>query len=209
MNICYNLLKRAFVALFVLSALLISANFRSVAQESCNSKAAAAAEEEEETGAHKITFSLGHAHVNKGIEDNESKWLVMGAWAFNYDYLFNSKWALGLHNDLIMEDFSVEDRKDGEEKTILERERPLATKLVGSFKPGKHLTMMMGAGDEIAKGNNYFLSTIGLDYGWHLPGGWELGAELSYDIKWHAYDTWILGAGISKIISKHHNKHRG
>ena len=163
----------------------------------------------ESSSAHKISLAIGHAHIHEGIEGGEKKWLIVGSWALNYDYLINQKWAVGLHNDIILEDFTVEDRsKEGEEHTILERERPIATKLVGSFKPGKHFNLILGAGEEIAKDKNFFLSTFGADYGWHLSGGWEVGLELSYDIKWKAYDTWILGAGISKLIPVRH-KHKG
>ncbi|PWG80363.1 hypothetical protein [Pararcticibacter amylolyticus] len=200
----YQIRRTALIAVLTLSIAVLSC-LRTFAQEHVEGKH----EEDEEKGAHKITLGIGHAHVHEGIEQDEKKWLVMGSWALNYDYLFNSKWSLGLHNDLILEDFTVEKQSGEEENMTLERERPIATKLVASFKPGKHLSFMLGAGDEIAKGENYFLTTAGLEYGLHIPGGWEFGAELSYDVKWKAYDTWILGFGISKVIPghrKHHNK---
>lgn len=159
--------------------------------------------EEDERGVHKVSVSLGHAHVHEGIEGDEKKWLVMGSWGINYDYLINSRWAIGFHNDVILEEFKVEDHHGEDESSILERERPWAAKLVGSFKPFKHLSLLAGAGEEIAKEKNYFISTAGIEYGWHLPGGWELGAEISYDVKWNAYDTWIAGVGISKLIHGH------
>lgn len=163
-------------------------------------------EKDNDKGAHKFTLALGHAHIKEGVEEGKNKWLVMGAWALNYDYLLSSKWALGVHNDVIIEDFTVEKHLgDGEQKEI-EREIPIATKLVGSFKPGKHMSYMVGVGEEFGKGEHLFLSTLGVEYGWHLHKGWELGGELSYDIKWNAYDTWILGVGVSKTIFPHHKK---
>jgi hypothetical protein len=163
-------------------------------------------EDATEEGGHKFTVALGHAHVKEGIENGKNKWLVMGAWAINYDYLLNSKWSMGLHNDIIIEDFTVERHLGEEEETEIEREIPIATKLVGSFNPGRHTSYIVGVGEEFAKGEHLFLSTVGVEYGVHLAKGWELGAELSYDIKWNAYDTWILGVGVSKTIPLHHKK---
>ncbi|WP_374163977.1 hypothetical protein [Arcticibacter sp. MXS-1] len=198
----YSFKRAALTAVLTVSVAALSC-LKSFAQEHAEGK------EEEEKGAHKITFSLGHAHVHEGIENEEKKWLVMGAWGLNYDYMFNSKWSLGLHNDLILEEFTVEKHLGEEESTILEREHPIATKLVGSYKPLKHISLMAGAGEEIAKGENYFLTTVGAEYGVHIPGGWEFGAELAYDIKWKAYDTWIFGFGISKVIPGKHKHHKG
>jgi len=162
----------------------------------------------EEKG-YKFTLAMGHAHIHEGIEAGEKKWLMMPSWAFNADYVINKHWALGLHNDLILEDFTVEEHLNNEEHTILERSRPFATKIVGTYKPGSHLGVMLGVGDEITKEENLFLSTVGVDYGIHLNGGWEVVGELTYDVKWKSYDTWVLGFGISKFIGSRHSKHKG
>lgn len=162
----------------------------------------------EEKG-YKITLALGHAHVHEGIQDGKEKWLMMPSWAFNGDYVINKHWAVGLHNDLILEDFTVEEHLNNEEHTILERSRPFATKVVGTYKPGSHLGIMLGVGDEITREENLFLSTVGVDYGIHLNGGWEVVGELTYDVKWKSYDTWVLGFGISKFIGSRHTKHKG
>lgn len=163
---------------------------------------------EEERG-YRVTVALGHAHVHEGIEEGNKKWLMMPSWAFNADYVVNKHWSFGLHNDLILEDFAVEEHLNNEEHTVLERSRPLATKIVGTYKPGTHLGVMLGVGDEITKHENLFLSTIGIDYGLHMKGGWELVGELTYDVKWKSYDTWVLGFGVSKFIGSGHHKHKG
>src|SRR5690606_11925215 len=129
--------------------------------------------EGEEKG-YKITLALGHAHIHEGIEDGKEKWLMMPSWAFNADYVINKHWAFGLHNDLILEDFTVEEHLNNERHTVLERSRPFATKVVGTYKPGSHLGLMFGVGDEITKEENLFLSTVGVDYGVHIHGGWEV-----------------------------------
>ncbi|WP_407431040.1 hypothetical protein [Arcticibacter sp.] len=162
----------------------------------------------EEKG-YKITLALGHAHIHEGVQAGEEKWLMMPSWAFNADYVINKHWALGLHNDLILEDFTVEEHLHQVDHKMLERSRPFATKVVGTYKPGNHLGLMVGVGDEITKEENLFLSTVGVDYGIHLHGGWEVVGELTYDVKWKSYDTWVLGFGVSKFIGGRHYKHKG
>lgn len=191
----------------VAAALLFVLSF--LGQKSFGQTTELHAEEHEEKGA-KLTIAMGHAHVHEGVENGDKKWLIMGSWAMNLDYVFTNHWALGIHNDLILEDFAVEEHLNDEESMILERSRPFATKLVGTYKPGKHMGFMVGIGDEITKDKNLFLSTVGVDYGVHIAKGWELVGELTYDVKWKSYDTWILGFGVSKFIGGHHHhpKHK-
>lgn len=190
--------------LFMLSCIsILTLSKPSFAQSSDHAHA-----QTEEKG-YKLTLALGHAHIHEGIEDGNEKWLMMPSWAFNADYVINKHWAFGLHNDLILEEFTVEERLNNEEHKTLERSRPFATKIVGTYKPGKHLGVMLGVGDEITREENLFLSTVGVDYGLHMKGGWEVAGELTYDVKWKSYDTWILGFGISKFIGSRHTKHKG
>ena len=160
--------------------------------------------EEEHANFHRVTIVLGHAHVPEGIKANGNKqWLLMGSWGVDYDYWFQLRWAIGLHSDVIMENFEVEKSGEGEEaEGILERSYPLATALMGAFKPGEHLTLLLGTGGEFAKEETLFLIRAGLEYGWELPGEWELGLSLMNDFKVDAYDSWTLGVGISKILGK-------
>lgn len=157
-------------------------------------------EEENEKGAQKFTFGLGHVYFQKGAQTEGLKESAVGAYTLNYDYLFNSRWSIGSHNDIIIEDIK---KHEGSE-LLTEHERPVAAKLVGSYRPTKHAGIMFGIGEELAHSDSYFLSTVGLDYGWHLSKGWELGGEVTYDVKWHSTDSWIVGIGISKLISRHH-----
>jgi hypothetical protein len=51
--------------------------------------------------------------------------------------------AIGLHTDIIVEDFEVaEHLKSGSDK-ILERSYPISTTLLVSYKPPKHLTSLV------------------------------------------------------------------
>lgn len=159
-------------------------------------------EEENSANFHRLTLVMGHAYVPAGFQNGNKEWLVLGSWGFDYDYWLHPQWAIGLHSDLVIENFEIEKSGGEETEKILERSYPLASTLVGIFKPGEHLTILLGAGGEFAKEETLLLFRAGLEYGWELPGEWELGISLLNDLKVDAYNSWTLGVGISKVLGK-------
>ncbi|UXP31789.1 hypothetical protein N6H18_15685 [Reichenbachiella agarivorans] len=150
---------------------------------------------EEKFKHHKIMVVMGHTHVPAGIDNNGKKeWLVLGSWGIDYDYRITSKWSIGLHSDLVLENFEYDD----EEGATLQRSRPLASTITVSRKFGEHFSVMLGGGGEFAKEENLTLFRVGLDYGWELPGEWEIAASLMSDFKINAYNSWVLGIGVGR-----------
>jgi hypothetical protein len=149
-------------------------------------------------GSHRLTLGLGHTHVSEGKIDGRTKWLALASWSFNYDYWIANKWAIGLQNDLVLESFKVE---HGDQE-ILERSYPLAVVPVAIYKPGKRLSLIGGVGGEFAHEKNLVLTRLGIEYGWHLPGNWEVGGTAVWDNKWNYYNSWGLGLTFSKIWRK-------
>jgi len=147
---------------------------------------------------HSFSGLLSHTMIKDGISEGKTEWISFPSFAFDYNFVFSPKWRIGLHNDLIFEDFIVEN-KDGNE---LERSEPFATVLVGGFKPGKHFTFEAGMGYEFAKEENLFLTRFGTEYAVELPHEWEFIVNLVYDIKWNAYDSFTFGIGVSKSFGK-------
>lgn len=155
--------------------------------------------EESEKGTHRISLSLSHNNVSQGSqsEDSNSKWLSLPAWSLDYDYWLSDRWSIGLHTDIIVEDFYVEANLSGEDKT-LERSSPIASAAVGIFKPTKHSSFLFGAGAEIAKEETLFLNRVGYEWGTEISKGWELGLTACYDFRWNAYDSYLIGIGVSR-----------
>lgn len=85
-------------------------------------------------GNHRIAIALSHANVSEGVENGDSKWLSLPAWGLDYDYWISDKWAIGIHTDIIVEDFEVKTNLDDNEETI-ERSSPVAPAVVSIFKP--------------------------------------------------------------------------
>lgn len=125
----------------------------------------------------------------------------MSSVGINYNYKFNPKWAIGLHNDIVTEDYAVEEHlKSGSENKVIERAFPLASAIVASFKPGKYLSYMLGTGGEFAHTGSFFLIRVGVEYGCHIASKWELNANLVNDIKINAYNSFAYGIGITRVF---------
>ena len=149
-------------------------------------------------GASRLTLGLGHTQVSKGKIDGDTKWLAIASWSFNYDYWLSDKWAIGLQNDLLVESFVIENN-EGE---FIERSYPWAVVPVAMYKPGKHFTFIGGIGAEFSKGHTLTMTRLGIEYGFHLPKNWEVGAALVWDEKWNYYNSWGIAFTVSKIWPK-------
>jgi len=157
-------------------------------------------EEESMKGTHRLTLVLGHSHLSQGVQDNGKKgWKAIPSMGFDYDYWISNHWALGLHNDMMIESFEVEEN----DNTVVERSKPFSSVASVIFKPKEHVSFIAGMGGEFAKEGNFALTRLGIESGWEMKNNWEFGISLLYDIKWNAYDTWVFGFGISKLLGKH------
>lgn len=151
---------------------------------------------------HTLGFMISHTQVSQGVQTNgNKKWLSLPSWALNYNYKFSPKWAVGLHNDIIVEDFVVQEHlKSSGGGETLERSYPVASALMASYKPGKHFSFMLGAGGEFAHTGNLFLIRIGAEYGYHISKKYELNANITNDLKINAYNSWAIGLGVTRIF---------
>ncbi|HPJ54136.1 MAG TPA: hypothetical protein PLF80_14485 [Flavobacteriales bacterium] len=153
------------------------------------------AQEAGEEGRHELSVLIAHGHVGQGLNaEGGRRWLVLPAWGLNYNYWLNERWALGLHTDLINENFVVEEF----DEEVLERERPIAPALMATYRPHEHWSFLLGAGMEFAPGDDLTLIRGGAEYTVHLGGTWETCASLAYDLRLDAYDSWTLGIGLAR-----------
>lgn len=150
--------------------------------------------EAEEKNFHRLTISLSHTHISKGVEEGRKQWLIVPSWAIDYDYWVTSKLAFGLHNDIIIESFEIENNNE----EIIERNKPFVSTLTANYKPGKHTIFILGVGGEFSDTENYAVARLGIEYGRDVFDSWEISAALIYDNKIDAYDSFALGFGISK-----------
>ena len=152
-------------------------------------------EGKEEHKRHVVGFGLGHSMVLQGVRDGEVGNIYVPSFLAQYSYMISEKVGIGLNVDVLIETFAIEDR-DGIE---VERERPVATILVGDYEIGKRFALVVGAGVEWEKNENYGLLRFGLDYAHPLGDkGFEFLATFTSDILFGGYNTINLGLGVGK-----------
>ncbi|SRR6056297_540577 len=145
---------------------------------------------------HAIALVISHTQINEGLDENgEKQWLSLPSWGINYNYYLNKKWALGIHSDIIVEDFVVESL--GRSGETIERSYPIASALVVSYKPGEHFSFMLGTGGEFTKDQSFFMLRLGIEYSYHMNQNWELIANLLNDLKLNGYNSWGVGLGVA------------
>jgi hypothetical protein len=154
-------------------------------------------EHEELSHRHRVTLVMANSFLKNQVDESTKDILVVPTFGLNYDFFFHQKWGVGLHTDIVLQQFKVE-KHDGHEELI--RENPVAICAVGLFKPLPSLTLIAGYGIEIEKHENIQLLRLGVEYGFHLPGNWELGFALEFDKKINTYNSWVFGAGFSKLF---------
>jgi hypothetical protein len=147
-------------------------------------------------------LTIGHEHAFSGrSEDNEKQVLILPFWGVDYDFHFVRKFSVGIHTDFVIESFKVEKNLASGPNEVVERTRPIAPALMGSFMPSENWSFSLGLGGEFSKEEDYVLNRLAAEYGADIRNGWEVAASLQYDFRWNAYDTWTIGLGLSKAFA--------
>ena len=178
---------------YLLLILILCLNVVANAQSAHDSEG----KEKEEKYRHRFTIMMANSHIPNIENESQNKFSIVPAWGFDYDFWFNKKWAIGLHNDLILQQFKI---KKEEDHTIVERSYPIGMCAVAIFKPFKHVSFISGIGKEFEKHESFGMWKLGVEYGFELPKAFELSLNLQYDNKFNTYDSWLFGIGISKLV---------
>lgn len=148
---------------------------------------------------HKLTLVMANSFLKNNVEENPNSILIVPTFGFNYDFLFHTRWGVGFHSDIVLQQYKVETH-DGHETLI--RENPVALCALGLFSPIPSLTLLAGYGIEIEAHENIQLLRLGVEYGVHLPNHWELSFMLEFDRKIITYNSWVFGVGFSKLFAR-------
>lgn len=153
-------------------------------------------EKEKAEGRHSLALVIAHSRIGQGrdAEGNKQFTSVPSA-AIDYNYWIAPRFAIGIHTDFLNENFYIETEDEGE---LIERERPIAPALMGTYKPGEHWSFGLGFGGEFAEGEDYFVSRFAVEYGVEIRNGWEVLGTLTQDFRAKAYNVTSIGIGIEK-----------
>lgn len=144
---------------------------------------------------HRLTVGLGHTQLANGTIGAESRWRALASWTLNYDYKFSRRWAVGLQNDVVLENYVIESY----DKELIEREYPITVVPVALFKATQNIFLIGGAGVEHSAGHSLGLTRLGLEYGFEFNHEWEFGVAAVWDNKWNYYNSWGLTLTASRI----------
>ncbi len=156
---------------------------------------------------HVISASINHTLIFSAIKnESSSSNITLPSFGLNYSYFFNKKWGIGLHNDIILEDFVVKKSSnlsrssETEEENIgvIERGTPVSMAIIAIYKPLPFLGLIAGAGREFSPHEDFTVIRFGVEIPYHLPKNWELFGVVSYDINIDAYTSLTYGIGIGK-----------
>ena len=91
--------------------------------------------ETKDIGAHRLTLVMSHTSIPSGLTpEGKKKWLALASWGLDYDYWFSNSWALGLHTDMVVENFQVEVSEDIDKDKILARKQPISLVPIVAYK---------------------------------------------------------------------------
>ena len=158
---------------------------------------------------HYIGFHIGHTHVAGGVKNGDRRWLTLPSFGLAYVYGFNPKWGLGLHGEMIVEDFLVQGSTaanktvrsgSGGDIAVIERGRPIAIAVIGIYKVHKHVGLFLGGGMEFSEHEDFGLVKVGAEFPYHFAPGWEMFGTLSADFKIDAYNSFSFGFGVARLF---------
>ena len=148
---------------------------------------------------HSISLVMANAFIPNSFADETNDVLIVPVFGLNYDFQINDHWGLGVHSDILLQQFKIE--KHGSHEELI-RENPIALCAMFFYKPNHHWKILSGYGIEIEKNENFQLLRFGVEYGIELPKNWELGFTLENDLKINGYYTLLLGIGFTKKFIK-------
>ena len=199
--------KRIVLVVIMLNIAFIMQSYSQEHEENENESHKSAAHHETHKK-HVISGSINHTVIFGGVKNGDATSITLPSFGLNYTYFFNNKWAIGLHNDIILEDFFVKESSssqirstsDDGQTAVIERGTPIAACIVGVYKPIPNLGLMAGFGREFSSHEDYDVIRLGLEAPFHLPNNWEVFGVVSYDIMINAYESLTYGIGIGKLF---------
>ncbi|KXX71966.1 hypothetical protein [Flammeovirga sp. SJP92] len=150
---------------------------------------------------HRVALLWGHSYVPKGFSgNNQTNTLIVPTIGLEYEYWFSHHFAIGISNDLELQNYVIETRH-GEE---LEREYVYIGALMGFIEFAHLWVIGIGPGIEIEQHKNFavFKTSIEREFPIAGEGGWDVTPMLSYELKFRgengSYDAFTFGLAIGK-----------
>ena len=90
---------------FILVAFMVCVILGAQAQEEGH-EAHAEEHTEHKFHRHQVQYAVGHTHISTGLDlEDRRRWISLASHVLNYNYRIDEKWSIGLHTDIIIEEF--------------------------------------------------------------------------------------------------------
>ena len=143
----------------------------------------------------RVSTAIGHTFLPRDTQEGKSM-VILPSFGLDVEYWFTHKWGIGLHNDLELQTFEIQEN----EETIIEREFPVLITLDVLFRPMKRLSIYAGPGIELERSQNFFVTRLGIEYEIPIGNGWDVFPAVFHDVRKGAYDTYSLNFGVAKTF---------
>jgi len=136
----------------------------------------------------RIVGIIGHTLINTEGVDN----VFVPSWGLDFEYWFNYKWGLGLHNDVEIETFIIRNSNNKE----IERVNPLVFTIDALYQFGGGFVVTVGPGIELEKEESFYLIRLGIEFEKHITDSFYLLPTLFIDQRFDGYNSWNIGLGV-------------
>lgn len=156
-------------------------------------------DEEHDFRPHKIALVTAYGFIPGSIDENgEEINRVIPVLGLDYEYWFNHKFGVGLHTDLELSSYTIQD----DDLDLTERHYAFVLSTVFLYEPFHGLAVYAGPGRELEKNHSFNLLRIGADYTKTFDDGWGVGVVLYHDFKEIITDCTTLGIVVSRRFGK-------
>lgn len=138
----------------------------------------------------RTSIALAHTYVPQSTVEGKEI-LIFPSLGLDFEYWFNHKIGLGLHNDIELVVFEVQDDRGN----YIQRQYPLLSTLDLLWSPVQNVSLLVGPGIEFEKHQNYFIFRIGIEGEIPINSRIDVAPILFYDVRKNAYDTFSVGIG--------------
>ena len=145
-----------------------------------------------------ISVAIGHTYLPESTI-NGKRTLTLPSIGFDLEYCFNTKFGIGLHNDIELVVFGVEE----DEGTVINREYPLLLTADFLYKPLHNLVLFVGPGVELEKEENFAVFRTGIEYMAYVNDRISFSPILFYDFRVDAYNSLSIGIGMGYRFGGH------
>jgi hypothetical protein len=136
----------------------------------------------------RVVGVIGHTLVN--TEELDNVWVP--SWGLDIEYWLNNNWGIGLHNDVEIETFVINNSENDE----LERVNPLVLTIDALYHFGKGFVITLGPGIEIEKEKSFYLLRAGIEYEKDITESFYLLPSIFLDQRFDGYNTLNIGLGV-------------